>query len=315
MIVASVLFVFGLVFGSFVNALTWRVRKQDELAENGVKPTSVKNKSQVKIEDRRLKVEGGKNKKHVTPSEGEADKSRDKTEGYSILRGRSMCPHCRHTLSAWDLVPVASWLALRGKCRYCRKPIGWQYPAVEVATGLLFAASYLAWPHTLDTLGMVSFCLWLAALVLLVALTVYDFRWRELPDVMVWPLTVVGAASVLLGAPWWSDLSLLWQPVLGAAVIFGLFYGLYQVSAGRWIGGGDVKIALGLGLLSGGAVQALLIIFFASVIGTLTSLPLLIRSRTAKIQIPFGPALIAATIIVVLYGQKLIDWYLGLLRG
>src|SRR5690606_2157613 len=69
----------------------------------------------------------------------------------SISRGRSMCPHCRHELSAVDLVPVFSWLFLGGKCRYCRKPISKQYPLVELVTSILFIASYVFWPDAVGS--------------------------------------------------------------------------------------------------------------------------------------------------------------------
>src|SRR3954465_436221 len=67
----------------------------------------------------------------------------------SIIKGRSMCPHCKHALKPIDLIPVISWLSLRGKCRYCSKPISIQYPIVELSTALLFVVSYIWWPEPL----------------------------------------------------------------------------------------------------------------------------------------------------------------------
>jgi leader peptidase (prepilin peptidase)/N-methyltransferase len=107
-----------------------------------------------------------------------------------------------------------------------------------------------------------------------------------------------------------------WQAAVGMLIIFGLFWGLYQVSGGKWIGGGDVKLALLLGLLAGTPAKAFLVIFLASLIGTIVSLPVLLRGRAGfKLHIPFGPYLLAATVIVVLYGSTIIDWYRNLLLG
>ncbi len=273
----------GLVFGSFVNAFVWRLRQQDLRSQ--VKKTDKKRQSQVKT-------------------------SRE----MSILHGRSMCPECRHTLAPRDLIPVFSWLSLRGKCRYCKKPISWQYPTVELTTALLFAVSYMVWPLELDAFGWVNLVVWLIFIVFFVALAVYDFRWSELPDVVVFPL--IGLASVLAvsNAVWQHDISLVWLPALSGAIFFGLFWVIYQVSNGEWIGGGDVKLAAVLGLLAGTPFRALLVLFLASLIGTIMSLPIVIRGKNAKgVHIPFGPALLLAMVIVQLFGASVVTWYQGIL--
>jgi len=111
--IIAVLVVFGLALGSFVNALVWRVREQ------------TKEGSKKKPDSKYLKK-------------------------LSVSKGRSMCPNCHHELTAKDLLPVISWLGLKGKCRYCRKSISAQYPLVELATAGLFAASYLLWPEDIN---------------------------------------------------------------------------------------------------------------------------------------------------------------------
>jgi prepilin signal peptidase PulO-like enzyme (type II secretory pathway) len=282
-----VLAVFGVIFGSFVNALVWRLHEGEELRAQMVELRKKKN-----------------------ASKGEFERLRTKNQELSVLTGRSMCPNCHHVLAAKDLVPLLSWLSLRGKCRYCRKPISWQYPFVEALTGLLFAVSYASWPLALHGVGLFQFVLWLAFLTVFVALAVYDLRWFLLPDKIVLPVTVLAAVQVVVTALWLQSFSALWQPAAGAAVIFSLFWLLYQVSAGKWIGGGDVKLALALGLLAGTPLRAFLVIFFASLLGTLVSLPLLARGKQGlKLHIPFGPYLLAATVVVVLYGTSIVDWY------
>jgi len=100
----------------------------------------------------------------------------------------------------------------------------------------------------------------------------------------------------------------------GAVLLFGLFYVLFQISDGAWIGGGDVKLAAALGLLAGSPVQALLLLFLSSLIGTLFSIPQLMKGKTGlRAKVPYGPFLLAATVIVVLWGHSIIDWYTGLL--
>jgi leader peptidase (prepilin peptidase) / N-methyltransferase len=283
-----VLALLGVILGSFVNALVWRIHEQGELGK------------------RKSKKSKGRNKEKSTLS----------LNDLSITKGRSMCPDCHHVLAARDLVPVLSWLSLKGRCRYCGKPVSWQYPVVELLTGLLFAVSYASWPLALHGVGLFQFMLWLAFITAFMALAVYDLRWLILPDRIVLPLNLLAGLQVLVTALWLHSFTALWQPIAAAAIIFGLFWGLFQISKGTWIGGGDVKLAITLGLLVGTPMKAFLVIFFASLIGTLVSIPLLARGKKGlKLHIPFGPYLLAATFIVVLYGAQVIAWYQNLLLG
>lgn len=274
--VIAILVVTGLCFGSFVNALVWRLHEQEE---------TTKHKVAYAVEK--------------------------KLRSLSILKGRSMCPECRHELAAKDLVPLLSWLWLRGKCRYCHKHISWQYPIVEAATTVLFVMSYLWWPQTVTGVQWVSLVLWLAILVGLVALTVYDLRWRLLPNKIVFVLLGVAAvrAIVLIAADKhpWVQLGL---TVLGVLVGGGIFYVLFQLSKGTWIGGGDVKLGFLLGLTVAQPAQAFLLIFFAALLGTLAVLPPLFQKKITKAtHIPFGPFLIAGCVIVLLWGASILAWY------
>jgi len=275
--IIALLGVLGLIFGSFVNALVWRLYEQEKLADK------------------------------------KGEKTAERRRELSITKGRSMCPNCGHELAAKDLVPVVSWVMLGGKCRYCRKPISWQYPVVELLTGMLFVVSYLAWPLGFYHVGLFQFALWLVFLVGFVALAVYDLRWFLLPDRIVLPLTILGLVQVAVTALWLRSFTLFWQPIVAAGIIFGLFWLLFQVSKGAWIGGGDVKLAVLLGLLVGTPLRAFLVIFFASLLGTLVSVPLIARGKQGlQLRIPFGPYLLLATILVVLYGTPIVGWYQNL---
>jgi prepilin signal peptidase PulO-like enzyme (type II secretory pathway) len=267
--IIAILVVAGLCFGSFVNALVWRLHEQEA-------------------------VHGGKSKKHL-----------------SITKGRSMCPHCRHELAPKDLVPVLSWLFLKGKCRYCRKPISPQYPLVELAGAVLYTASYIWWPETFTPSQVALLVLWLGFLTLALALLVYDLRWFTLPDRIVVPLGGLAAAQaviVVLTAD--HPLTALLNVAPAVIVGGGLFYVLFQVSDGKWIGGGDVKLGVVLGLVAATPAGSFLMIFLASLLGSLTSLPLLATHRLKKgSMIPFGPFLIIGLVIVRLFGADLFDWY------
>ncbi len=222
-----------------------------------------------------------------------------------------MCVHCKHKLAAKDLIPVLSWLELRGKCRYCHKSISWQYPLVELITPVLFVASYLYFPYQLPTPNcQLLFGLWLIATVIFVALTVYDLRWMLLPNKLVYPLIVIAALSVALRLVDGAASTVLVGALAGVVCLAGLFYLLFQVSGGRWIGGGDVKLAIALGLFVGGPLNAVLVLFLASLGGSLVALPLLIRGKAGRTtKLPFGPFLIAATYIVYLCGESITTWY------
>lgn len=283
------LVVLGLILGSFVNALVWRLHEQAELREQAEKVATAK-------------------KVKVTKEQHAYRKD------LSISRGRSMCPHCKHTLSAADLVPVASWVWLRGRCRYCHQPIARQYPLVELLTAALFVASCVWWPEPLSGQGLFDFVVWLVALVGFMALSVYDVRWFELPDRVVLPMTILVAIQSIVDIFIYGGAAQLLSRLGSVVIIGGLFMGLYMLSKGAWIGYGDVKIAVMLGLLAGSPLKILLVIFLASLLGSLAAIPLMVRGKASRsTHIPFGPFLLAATIIVVLFGDNIISAYDSLL--
>ncbi|MBA2278917.1 prepilin peptidase [Candidatus Saccharibacteria bacterium] len=234
----------------------------------------------------------------------------------SILKGRSMCPHCKHELAAKDLVPVLSWLSLKGKCRYCHKPISWQYPLVELITAGLFIVSYLFWPLSpVSSLqSSVNFIVWLVILVGFMALIVYDFKWMLLPNRIIYPLIAISIALVSFNVIFTGNLSLLLQTGLSVLIAGGIFYAIFAVSDGKWIGGGDVKLGFLIGLLLMDPYQSFLVLFLSSIIGTIVVVPgMLLKKVTVRSRIPFGPFLIIAAIIVRLFGASIVTWYKSVL--
>ena len=272
--IIAILIITGLAFGSFVNALTWRIFMQDK-----------RNKTKTKISDKQVNL--------------------------AISTGRSVCVHCGHELAPKDLVPVISWLSLGGKCRYCRKPIE-DSPVAELATAALFVISYLAWPWELfGVASWLSLVMWLAIVVGLVALAVYDFRYMILPNRIVFPLMFVALAmrvfiAVALETP--ADEAIR-DIFFGVLVGGGFFYVLFQVSGGRWIGGGDVKLGYLIGITLG-SVKALIALLGAFYIAAFLILPLMLAGRVnRKSKIPFGPFLIAGFILSMLWSDVLRDTY------
>lgn len=234
-------------------------------------------------------------------------------EGKDWVRGRSECTHCHHQLATKDLIPVLSWVWLRGKCRYCKAKID-DNPLPELALPLLYVLSYIYWPFVLEGWGLTVFVMWCVFLVGFVILAVYDFKWFLLPDKIVFPLVGLAVLYVLLLAVHRADPKVILSAIGGAVVVSGTFYVLFQISKGKWIGGGDVKLGLVLGLLAGGILEGFLLLFVASVAAMLVTLPQLIQGRAhRKSHVPFGPFLILGLIVVVLFGNDLLNWYTGLL--
>lgn len=274
MVIAG-LVILGLCLGSFINALVYRLHWQE---------------------------------KH--PKATHAEKER-----YSIRKGRSICPNCKKTLKGKDLIPVVSWLLLKGRCRYCDKAISSQYPLVEAVTSLLFIVSYVFWPDSLaSAAGVLAFILWLVLLTGFIALLIYDIKYLILPNRIIFPLGGLAAVYIILQTVADNGIATLYSASLGFLIGGGLFYLLFQVSNGSWIGGGDVKLGFLLGALLGGPWPALLLLFLASFLGTLYSLPLMaMRKVKPKSRIPFGPFLIVGAVIVQLFGSRIIEWYNNLL--
>ena len=255
----------GLVFGSFINALVYRVKY------NSVK-------------------------KNITK--------------LGIVNGRSICPNCKHQLIALDLIPLLSWFFLRGKCRYCHKSISVQYPLIELITSLLFLFSLIHWKNGFNFIGYFQLGLWLVILTLLISLTVYDLRWKILPTKIIYALYPLVILINLINIFSTQKEFLITGYLWGFIILGGLFYLLFQISKGRWIGGGDVRLGFLLGLLVGGPLNSILLLFISSVIGTISSIPFIISGKiNKKATIPFGPFLIIGAIIVFFFGAQMINWY------
>jgi len=219
-----------------------------------------------------------------------------------LLTGRSHCPHCRHELSWKDLLPVASYLALRGHCRYCDKKIGARYLAVELITAATFAgiASFSA--------GGISLLVWqLFFAAVLIFLAVYDYETHEIPDEISLP-----AAGLALGSNLLPFTLSFGESAIGALVGGGFFLAIVLMSNGKWMGGGDIRLGLLLGALLGWQIFVVAL-FLASVAGAAVgSIAMKLGKKEAKSEIPFAPFLAFGGIVALLFGQQIWWSYLGL---
>lgn len=221
-------------------------------------------------------------------------------KGESIVRPPSHCTVCDRNLTVKDLVPVFSFIFLKGKCRGCGTKIHWVYPVMELVTGILFAFAYFQLGFSLELAVALLF------ISLLVIITVSDIAYMLIPDKILLffliPLIVLRVFEPL--SPWWDS-------IIGAIVGFGVLFLIAVVSKGG-MGGGDIKLFFVIGLVLGW-VPTLLTLFLASIIGTVIGIISLRRTKQGrKTPIPFGPSIAIAAIIAYFYGELLVDWYVNL---
>ncbi|MHA3684334.1 prepilin peptidase [Leucobacter sp. HY1910] len=234
---------------------------------------------------------------------------------YRVPAGKSLvpasrCPHCEAPIRPWQNVPIASWIALRGKCAGCRAPISARYPLVEFATMVAFAA--VAWWGLYSPAlppAMLAGYLFLAAAS--IALALIDFDTQRLPNAIVYPTALVLALCVLVSAATTRD----WGAALTALIAsagLALFY-LVLWSIGG-MGLGDVKLALALGLALGWVGWPAVIVgtFAAFAAGGVYGLALVARRRAGrKTRVPFGPWMLLGAWIGLTLGDPLVTWYLN----
>lgn len=231
-----------------------------------------------------------------------------------FVKDRSECEHCHHKLGALDLIPVVSWATLGGKCRYCKHPIPATVPLVELGMGLAFGLSFLYWPFGFGTWqGVALFGFWAVYLVLLGILFVYDLRWQLLSDAIVYPLIGFSFVDAALRVSFQTQATVAdyaSHVVLGVVAMAGVYALLYMISRGKWVGFGDVKLAVFIGAILGWE-KTLVVLMLANVLGLLVVLPGLVSKKlTAKSHVPFGPFMIVAFVVVGLFGDAVIRWYL-----
>jgi leader peptidase (prepilin peptidase)/N-methyltransferase len=294
-------FLLGLVVGSFLNVVIYRVpimldrawrlqaadllQPTDEARESAAAPLSTAAPASA-----------------AAPSPAAAP--------FNLISPRSACPACKTPIAAWRNVPVVSWLLLRGRCAACRAPIPIRYPIVELATGLLSAG--VAWHFGP---GPAAACALVVTWALL-ALTGIDIDHQLLPDGITLPLMWAGLlAAVLIGPVPGSALPVSpGDAVLGAAAGYlslWLVYHAFRLITGKeGMGYGDFKLYAALGAWLGWKLLPLIILLSAAAGAVVGITLILVRGRDRNIPIPFGPYLAAAGWIAMLYGNSLLQGYL-----
>jgi prepilin signal peptidase PulO-like enzyme (type II secretory pathway) len=181
---------------------------------------------------------------------------------------------------------------------------------VELSTAALFVISYIYWPVGFHGGGLFEFICWLLFLIGFMACAVYDLRWYLLPNKMVYPMLMLAFVQVLaLTTLFHGRTGTLENALWGLLIGGGIFYLLFQASRGKWIGGGDVKLGALLGLIVGGPLKAFLLLFGASVAGTVVSIPLIVSGRMKRNSVlPFGPFLLFAAVVIRIFGASFISW-------
>ncbi len=210
----------------------------------------------------------------------------------------SHCMECGHRLGVRDLVPVFSFLALKGKCRYCGAKLSVQYPVIELLNGLFYILVFLVNGTNITS---VIYCL--CASILLI-ISVIDWRTYEIPPGLNIAIAVLGAVNLILDRGNWLNY------LIGAVSVSGFFLILFLITRGRGIGGGDIKLMAAAGLLLGWQ-RIILAMAVGCILGAIIHLTLMKIKGEGRV-LAFGPYLSAGIFISMLFGEGIIAAYLGL---
>ena len=233
------------------------------------------------------------------------------------LTGNSYCPKCKHFLRWYDLIPVLSFVFLKGKCRYCQKSISWQYPLVELATGIIFVLIF----NQFSIFNFQNFLFSIFYFLLssfLIIIFIYDLKHYIIPDKIIYPaigITFIYQLFRSLGLVNWNLFGI-WNlefgilaPILSAILASGFFLIIVLFSRGQSMGVGDIKLAFLMGLILGWP-NILVALFFAFFTGAIIGVGLIfLRQKTLKSEVPFAPFLITGTFFALFWGEKIINWY------
>lgn len=269
----SVSLVLGLIVGSFLNVLAWRLPKMLEREWRA----------------QAHEVLG-------LPAEPVA-------AAYNLIRPNSCCPHCNHPIRPWENIPLFSYWLLNGRCSSCHQPIGMRYPATELACGLISA--YVAWHFGFGwAAGAAMLLSWG-----LLAMSLIDIDHQLLPDALVLPLLWLGlilnSFGVFVSLP-----DALWGTVAGYMSLWSVFW-LFKLITGKdGMGYGDFKLLAMLGAWGGWQILPMTLLL-SSLVGVMGGLILLrLRKAQASTPMPFGPYLAIAGWIALLWGGQITDFYL-----
>lgn len=223
--------------------------------------------------------------------------------GFNLLRGgeRSACVHCLQVIRPYDLVPVVSFIILRGKCRDCKQSISFQYPIVELLTAGMFVLLYSHFGPQIESVYYAVISSFILLLFLL------DLKYYIVPDSVSLPAIIIAISiSLLIGM---QPLDIL----IGALIGAGVYVFQYTISKGKWVGSGDIRLGALLGALLGWQLT-LVALLLAYVGGSIIAIGLLLTKKAEfGSQLPMGVFLLPATVVTLLWGQEILNWYLQLM--
>lgn len=274
----------GAAMGSFAVAQVWRLRAR-QLIEEKEAGQRVDSKELKKLKP--LVVKG-------------------------VKKDRSRCLSCSHVLAWYDLVPILSWLSLRGKCRYCKSPIGKTEFLTEISMALVFGISVIFWPEPLvGSLEIIKLLVWFGALTILAINFIYDAKWSLLVSGLNWALIILGLIFAVISLFQTQDIiGAIWSLVGAVMILGGLYALLWLISGGRWVGDGDMYLGAGLALFLGDWRIAFVALFLANLIGTILALPKMLSGKLDRgTHVPFGPLLITGSLIAWFVGPLIVSWY------
>lgn len=238
------------------------------------------------------------------------------------LSGRSECPHCKHKLAIFDLIPIVSFVFLAGKCRYCQKTISFQYPLIEALTGFLFTLALLNFltksPLAVEPVFLLDLAFILFLISVCMVVSVIDLKSGLILDKIVLPASLVALIyhAVVIGGQTLTEKGLTLALVsFGSNILTGFgigsfFLAIIILTSGKGMGGGDAKLGFFIGIALGWplAIFALFVAFLTGAIGSV--MLILLGKKNLKGSVPFGPFLALGTVITVLYGKPLLEAYL-----
>jgi prepilin signal peptidase PulO-like enzyme (type II secretory pathway) len=243
--------------------------------------------------------------------------------------GRSFCPKCKHQLAWYDLIPLLSFFLLKGRCRYCGKAISIQYPLIEFITAVLFVAvgiksGYIQKINDL-LLGSLSFSnkevfvILLSVLCLLlivgclVLIALHDFKTKYVLSLVVY-VTMGASLSFLIvnyggQVSSWPLFEYFYPFVAPSLIAAGIFFAIYAISRGKWMGAGDIEIAAMMGVVLGWP-DTMIAFYVAFILGAIIGTVLLVAQKAKlKTEVPFGPFLITGTFVAYLFGTQIVWFY------
>lgn len=226
----------------------------------------------------------------------------------SIVTGRSHCMNCNTQLKWYELIPVFSYLFLLGKCRSCKSHISIQYPIVEALNGFFYVlVFYLYGWRTWNTISLnVIYCLVISALIVL---SVIDFRTNSIPIGVNIFIMVMGLVAALVEYFWFGrSTDIILDHAIGFIAVSGFMLLIYYATKGRGIGGGDIKLMAGAGLLLG--LEEVLLAFLIGCVLAGIIHPIRMRINNLSRVLAFGPYLSIGIVLSMLFGKKIMDWYL-----